>query len=53
LRYCPESAQRYNLARVRELRQQWREYYAARVALFQELAQENRAKLLRLIDEKV
>jgi hypothetical protein len=45
-----ESAGRYNLARARELRQEWAAYYRHRVQLYEDLAAESRAKLGKLID---
>jgi hypothetical protein len=45
-----ESAERYDLRRAAQLRQEWCEWHRRQVALFEALAAEHRQKLLRLID---
>lgn len=43
-------AQRFLSRYEREYRQAWADYYRTRVALFEDLAEENRQKLTRLVD---
>jgi hypothetical protein len=45
-----ESAQRYDMTRARELRQQRADYHRHLLAVFEAQAERHRAALLRLID---
>jgi hypothetical protein len=46
-----ESAMRHNLGARAAMRQEWAEHYRRMVAVHERLAEENRARLIQLIDE--